>query len=283
MINEKLYLKSPMMRGDSVFALQNALTEFGYKLSIDGIFGAQTKEIVVQFQKDRGLTVDGIVGPQTWAALEQKPEQKDYVKLLIKWGFENSIKTIGEKPTIKQFQSAMGLSVDGVVGPQTLKALNSEIIIPRLTQEDLICQCTVWYKDNPLCNGYPAGYGAGQGILILAERIFRRYEELYGKAIFYISSIAHDPSGYNGGWKGQIAGGNRCAKWATQRGSTITSRHVRGDAMDIWGVQDGVSKATVRSRLEKIALSMNISGGVGYGAAYIVHIDNRGVKARWRY
>jgi len=36
---------------------------------IDGIFGAVTKTAVEQFQKSAGLTVDGIVGPKTWAAL----------------------------------------------------------------------------------------------------------------------------------------------------------------------------------------------------------------------
>jgi murein L,D-transpeptidase YcbB/YkuD len=36
---------------------------------IDGIFGPVTKTAVEQFQKSAGLTVDGIVGPKTWAAL----------------------------------------------------------------------------------------------------------------------------------------------------------------------------------------------------------------------
>ncbi len=36
---------------------------------IDGIFGPGTKTAVEQFQKSAHLTVDGIVGPKTWAAL----------------------------------------------------------------------------------------------------------------------------------------------------------------------------------------------------------------------
>lgn len=36
---------------------------------IDGIFGPVTKTAVEQFQGPSGLTVDGIVGPNTWAAL----------------------------------------------------------------------------------------------------------------------------------------------------------------------------------------------------------------------
>lgn len=39
-------------------------------LSADGIFGPYTEEAVRQFQHRAGLEVDGIVGPKTWAVLE---------------------------------------------------------------------------------------------------------------------------------------------------------------------------------------------------------------------
>lgn len=35
----------------------------------DSIFGTKTKEAVVVFQKAKGLSVDGIVGPKTWEKL----------------------------------------------------------------------------------------------------------------------------------------------------------------------------------------------------------------------
>ena len=49
---------------------QQLLTEFGYDPGpIDSVFGPRTEQTVEQFQTDFGLTVDGIVGPKTWAML----------------------------------------------------------------------------------------------------------------------------------------------------------------------------------------------------------------------
>ena len=53
--------------------------------------------------------------------------------------------------------------------------------------------------------------------------------------------------------------------------------------MDVWGECSGVSNAEVHQEIEDVALKMNTKGGVGYDAHYIVHIDTRGRKARWRY
>ena len=56
--------------GQEVKKIQNALLELGYyKGAVDGIFGINTKNAVMAFQKDKGLAVDGIVGKNTLAAL----------------------------------------------------------------------------------------------------------------------------------------------------------------------------------------------------------------------
>lgn len=51
-------------------AIQKKLKDLGYyKSSIDGIIGPISKTAIRKFQKDYGLIVDGIVGPQTLKAL----------------------------------------------------------------------------------------------------------------------------------------------------------------------------------------------------------------------
>ena len=58
--------------GTSVRTLQKYLVQFGYSLgdySPDGSFGYYTEQAVLSFQKDHGITQDGICGEKTWAAI----------------------------------------------------------------------------------------------------------------------------------------------------------------------------------------------------------------------
>lgn len=56
--------------GTLVEYLQSILKTLGfYKGKIDGIFGSQTKSAVIIFQREFGITQDGIVGPNTWNKL----------------------------------------------------------------------------------------------------------------------------------------------------------------------------------------------------------------------
>ena len=65
-------------KGNDVKQMQKVLKQLGYELGnfgenkdgIDGIFGSVTQAAVRAFQEANGLTVDGIVGPETLKALE---------------------------------------------------------------------------------------------------------------------------------------------------------------------------------------------------------------------
>ena len=50
--------------GSTIAAVQRALG-----ITADGVYGAATRRAVMEFQREHGLIVDGIVGPQTLGAL----------------------------------------------------------------------------------------------------------------------------------------------------------------------------------------------------------------------
>jgi peptidoglycan hydrolase-like protein with peptidoglycan-binding domain len=107
---------------------------------IDGVFGAKTRKAVKQYQTDRGLAADGIVGPATWARLDPPTVKKgstgDAVKLLQQilkdfqfppWDpgpVDGDFGAQTEK-AVKQFQSDLSLDSDGIVGPETWATLGS--------------------------------------------------------------------------------------------------------------------------------------------------------------
>lgn len=58
--------------GDYVKELQTGLKTLGYDIGywgVDGQFGNDTKNAVIKFQTDKKITIDGIVGNETWNAL----------------------------------------------------------------------------------------------------------------------------------------------------------------------------------------------------------------------
>lgn len=53
-------------KGNITRLIQERLNSVGFHISIDGIFGGGTENAVKVFQRNRGLSADGIVGRNTW-------------------------------------------------------------------------------------------------------------------------------------------------------------------------------------------------------------------------
>ncbi len=99
-------------KGQDVVTLQNALSAIGfYKGKVDGLFGPQTKQAVIDFQIAKELVVDGIVGKQTWTFLniDNTPIDNDgstpWLDWLIKFEGEKEIPGSKDNPWITELFS----------------------------------------------------------------------------------------------------------------------------------------------------------------------------------
>ncbi|MEP2371783.1 MAG: peptidoglycan-binding protein [Ilumatobacter sp.] len=71
-----LMLNAPMLRGDDVADLQRSLNHVGFDCGRpDGIFGPSASRAVIDFQRNSGLTADGICGAQTVRTLRLVSEK----------------------------------------------------------------------------------------------------------------------------------------------------------------------------------------------------------------
>jgi hypothetical protein len=69
------YLQQPpIMHGSDVSTWQTQMSEVrGWPLIVDGAYGPDSERVCVDFQTEKGLAADGIVGPDTWAATWEAP------------------------------------------------------------------------------------------------------------------------------------------------------------------------------------------------------------------
>ena len=59
--------------GEEVKQIQTKLKNWGYyKGNVDGIYGTKTFNAVKKFQSKNGLTIDGLVGTNTWSLLQSQ-------------------------------------------------------------------------------------------------------------------------------------------------------------------------------------------------------------------
>jgi peptidoglycan hydrolase-like protein with peptidoglycan-binding domain len=130
--------------GEAVRELQTALQETGNDPGpIDGVFGSQTEAAVKAFQAERGITVDGIVGPITWRNIDEFAEFDEPVlregstglpvrraqSRLTAAGFDtggvDGVFGPQTESGVRAFQQATGVTVDGIVGPQTWQQIDA--------------------------------------------------------------------------------------------------------------------------------------------------------------
>jgi peptidoglycan hydrolase-like protein with peptidoglycan-binding domain len=95
----------------------------------DGVFGTGTEAALIAYQRENGLSADGIAGPDTFTSmglhelvLLHRPIRGEQVKKLqAALGVDaDGVFGPGTEAAVKKFQSEHGLDADGIAGPQTL-------------------------------------------------------------------------------------------------------------------------------------------------------------------
>lgn len=137
----------PWDRGPAIAELQEILNAHGFKLRIDGDFGYITEAAVKEFQRQRGLRIDGIVGPKTRAALKISLQPGSRLLRLGQTGADvcelqgllqvcghpiqrNGIFNRETKQAVIAFQQAHKLKPDGIVDSVTWRLLRGKPLPP---------------------------------------------------------------------------------------------------------------------------------------------------------
>jgi|GEM_PF-116162 N-acetylmuramoyl-L-alanine amidase len=138
--------------GDKVTDLQTKLSKLGYAVTVDGVYGKETKNVVYKFQQDNKLQQDGLAGTETFNCLNSKVAQ------------------ISCNPVIKSFQHASNLagitdkngnklSEDGISGTSTDSAIAKITTILKGSSGELV----KWIQQRLINLGFNLGTSGVDG------------------------------------------------------------------------------------------------------------------------
>jgi len=129
-------------KGEDIKRVQQYLYNMGYDISIDGVFGYGTQDIVKDFQFNNGLIVDGIIGDKTLEKIEDIIRDITYI---VKEGDTLSEIAVEYNSTVKSIKGINNLKSDFIKVGQELK-------IPKTGiggGEDKDVYSSIYHKVNP--------------------------------------------------------------------------------------------------------------------------------------
>lgn len=142
--------------GSRVLQMQGLLAGLGYldaARGLDGRFGPDTQTAVRNFQRDAGLTPDGVVGPRTLRALDAEFDRR------LGLGADQPDAIRAAQGRLAGMGLLNGRGVDGIAGPVTQTSIynfqGATVVVAGapLIQDGILSPETVRAMQNPLANG----------------------------------------------------------------------------------------------------------------------------------
>jgi peptidoglycan hydrolase-like protein with peptidoglycan-binding domain len=181
-------------RGPGVEDVQKRLLRLGYDLGssgVDGVFLGATLDAVRSFQHERHVVEDGVVGPETWSALVDATFMLGDRLLYLRFPYlhgadvqvlQGALNVLGfacgspdgifgafTERAVREFQTNTGSPADGIVGPDTVRA------VTRLRH--------VWLDKDPTSPVALAVAPARAAALLARVRIHVRYLDDTGRDV----------------------------------------------------------------------------------------------------
>ena len=185
--------------GNAVYELQRNLTVLGYSTNgVDGVFGNDTKNAVISFQKAYGLSADGIVGSETQYFITKAMDyhnkgiltvgsrgarvtelQKNLTKLGYSTKGTDGIFGTATRDAVISFQRDHGLKPDGMAGMDTRNAILKAVASSNTSGSSENSSTIQRMLDN-LKNDTSLGLSADKkaAMLVAAERLLNENYEV---------------------------------------------------------------------------------------------------------
>jgi len=170
--------------GETVRTIQYLLNAQGANLKVDGIFGPITMASVQAFQNAHGLVADGVVGDQTWPALNIRLDSGssgDAVRAVQSqihsrsgWLTVNGVFGPETDEAVRSFQGPIGLTVDGVINWYSWHALVSDYLTAPDGQSASKGLFQAWVDNN---QSAAANYATGDALAMLFSRAWHASDE----------------------------------------------------------------------------------------------------------
>lgn len=150
--------------GQDVHLLQQILVKLGYNTKVTGYFGKITAAAVEDFQRKNQLVIDGIVGPKTWAKLNQK---ENYLVAL-------NDKMLSEQDLI-DFARGYNLELAAVKAVNQVESHGSGFLIDG--RPKILFEGHVFWRQLVERNIQPANYVNNETKNVLYQKWTRRFYE----------------------------------------------------------------------------------------------------------